>query len=138
MTKEELQLAYDTAKADLDTRTTELATANEKIEALETENTSLKEQLETTNTTLADTVSINDDLQAEIEKLSGKASTKTEVKEVKKIKIEDLSFEHNGQKIGFNYPNTVINKVAVTAEDIVASEELQAKLVKMQHGILKY
>lgn len=142
LTKENELLKSDDAigklTAALDEKAVELSTANEKLQAAEEKIASLSADLTEKNTALEDALNINQDLTAEIEKLSaGDGSKKAETKVVA-ADHNKLSFEHDGVTIGFNYPKTTLGKDKINAEQIAASPELQQKLIEMKHGILKF
>lgn len=95
----------------------------------------------TTKKELEDTIAANEDLSAEVAKLSEQVKN-TPAAPVKRISKPTETFEFEGKTYGFRYGKISIKldgptPVAITAAEVLASSELQAKLVAMNSGMIK-
>lgn len=86
-------------------------------DALQKENEQLKELIE--------------NLTAELEKLSPTAPV-----EAKKAELSKLTFKVGTKQYGFVYPQIKLDGAIITNDDVLASKELQEKLVKMGSGFI--
>ena len=59
-----------------------------------------------------------------------------EAQPVDESPLSELSFEHEGESYGFVLRKVQLNGEVITADDVVASEELQAKLVAIGSGMI--
>lgn len=82
-----------------------------------------------------DAMQLNGELSSEIEKLS-KAPAEVAKTEAKEIDIKSLSFKAGEDEFGFKYARTVLNGNAITALDILASADLQQKLISRNSGMI--
>lgn len=70
-------------------------------------------------------------LTTELEKLSPAAPV-----EVKKPELSKSTFKVNKKEYGFAYPQIKLDGVIITNDDVLASKDLQEKLVKMGSGFI--
>lgn len=50
--------------------------------------------------------------------------------------LAELEFEHDGKKYGFALRKIQLDRVVVTAEEVAASDELQAQLIEIGSGMI--
>jgi len=133
-----------------------LETANKKIALVEGQNADLVNNLEetqealeaektaheATKAELENTVAVNSELAAEVAKLSEVAPVKAEAKKATPG-VSNEVFEVDGKQYGFVFAKVCVKLPGsdaaqpITAEEVLASKELQQQLIGMGSNMIK-
>lgn len=120
----------------------EFQNSKKSLEEKEISFQDLLKQLEEANQKLEDAKQQLDVYSKTIEELSQDRNDEEDFKNVTSGKVKtvpnhkDKVFTLDEVEYGFNYPKTTLNREAVTVDDVLASEELQRKLVGMKSGMV--
>jgi len=104
----------------------ELQAANKNIEELKKKVTDTTKELGDVKKELTSTVKVNAELSKTIEQLPKKEATEKEP-----------GFTLDGTKYRFVYYHTVFEGKNISADDVIADKELQAKLVSRKIGMIR-
>ncbi len=130
--KNELE-ASQKAYAEMETKNKELSATAKKYDELVKENAALQQKHN-------DVLEVNNNLAVEIEMLS-EANAKNAANPAAAvtkdtIAFKGLTFKHDKETYIFNHARATLGGKAITAEDVVASPELQQTLVDKQSGMI--
>ncbi len=92
----------------------------------------LRQELADAKAELAITLRVNEELQAEVRRLS-----KYEPQQKPPAKMSASTFDHAGSTFGFVYTQIRYKGELVTHEMVMASQHLQAELVALGSGMIK-
>ena len=131
--------------------TTENGTLKSKLDALQSSSSMSPEQMEaflnnaslaSDNEALRTELKVSQDQVADLEKALKEATSKSATAETKpapvaKPEISKATFEHSGKKYTFAMAAVLLDGKKITANEVLASQELQSQLVEMGSGFIK-
>ena len=117
-------------KAELEATKSGLVETETKLEKASKVIAEKDAELETVKTELEATKAVNESLNAEVEKLSATPAIAANPK-------DSLGFECDGKKYKFNFHAMIYKGSKISSEDVIASEALQADLVKLGSGMIE-
>lgn len=127
---------------DYNSLSEDLNAAKKSLEEKESSFQESLKQLEEANQKLEDAKQQLDVYSKTIAELSQDRNDEEDFKKVTSAQVKsvpnhkDKVFTLDEVEYGFNYPKTTLNREAVTVDDVLASEELQRKLVGMKSGMV--